>query len=724
LTLLAAALFSSAVQAQISTAHASRRDDIEAAASLARGGEHAQAARLYETAAKRFFGWDAHVAVLSAREYALAGLLTDAERMLDKPRRVRGDDVVLAASVRAQIALERNDPRKALATLERLAEPLPAALAPEVLLLEARAAFAAGEPLAGVRAYDARARALATTAEREANYRALIEALQAALAEAVPADASDAERGWFELSALLQAAPAGVPSPEQSADWRARHPDHAGEFLLPAAPLIARPPTTTPSPPGVAPSATFAGRPSLMALLLPLSGRHRASGIAIRDGFMAAWLADPADLRPELRVYDTATDPAGTYARAITSGARFVVGPLLKEDLAAVSAQQIPVPTLALNALSGGQAPSFLYQFSLDPADEARAAARRIVHDGHTRGVALFPANAWGQRLSEAFATELAAANVTLIATQLYDPKAHDFSGPLRAVLGRFGGAGDRDADNKLVSANRDAVAEARDGPQFAFIAANTTTARALKPQLRFQMVYDLPIYSTSDAWDPSVRSDTDMDGLLFPEMPWLLSGGMGAIELWNALQTQWKTEARGRWRLYAFGFDAYRLANSLGASSSGYVALNGLTGALQVHEDGVVHRELDWAQIAGGREVAAGNGPPLPVPSEPRDHDRARAARGSAGGRAPRSQRAPAAGTQFPLSRRRDRSRHARRRDARARRGPLARERCLRRRGGVGRWPQAAPSDPRRTQAAAGAARLSRAVGALRRRRVRCGRV
>jgi outer membrane PBP1 activator LpoA protein len=533
LTLLAAGLWAGAAHSQISTAYASRGDDIQQADSLARAGDHAQAARLYETGAKRMlFGWDAHVALLSAREYALAGLPDEASRMLDKARRVRGDDLVLAALVRAEIELARNDPHAALATLAALREPLPAALAPDVFLLEARANFASGQTLAGVRAYDARGRVLATTEAREANYRALIAALQAAHApEAALTGATDDERGWLELSALLQA---GAPTPERSAEWRAQHPRHPGDFLLPA-PGVAGPATVAPSPSVTTPPASTTGRPTSVALLLPLSGKHRASGIAIRDGFMAAWLADPADLRPQVAVYDTGNDAAGTYARAVAAGARFVVGPLLKEELAAVaSAQQIPVPTLALNALSGGQPPAFLYQFALDPVDEARAAARRIALDGYTRGVALFPATAWGKRLSEAFATELAAVNVTLTATQLYDAGARDFSGPLRALLGRFGGAGDRDEDNKLEAASRDPVAEARDGPQFAFVAANATTARALKPQLRFQMVYDLPVYSTSDAWDPSVRADADMDGLMFPEMPWLLYGGQGAVELWN----------------------------------------------------------------------------------------------------------------------------------------------------------------------------------------------
>jgi outer membrane PBP1 activator LpoA protein len=78
-----------------------------------------------------------------------------------------------------------------------------------------------------------------------------------------------------------------------------------------------------------------------------------------------------------------------------------------------------------------------------------------------------------------------------------------------------------------------------------------------------------------------------------------------------------WKEPARGRWRLYAFGHDAYRLSGAISASS-GHVALNGLTGALQMEADGLVHRELDWARVTGGRESAAGSGPEIPAPGEP----------------------------------------------------------------------------------------------------------
>jgi outer membrane PBP1 activator LpoA protein len=609
--------------AQIQAAQAARGDDIASADALAQAGQHVQAARLYEAGAKRLFGWDTRVALLAAREYAHANMPADAERMLGKVRRVRGDDAALAATVRAEIAMLRNDPRGALAALEQAPEPLPVALAADVFRLEGRAAFALQDTLRGIRAYEARARVLATAEARAANYRDLLGQLEAVPpGESTPATAGESERGWLELAALRRGAPNGVPSASQASAWLARYPDHPGRFALQAPPAPGTGPAMPATPPGATAPTVVAtpgptGRLTSIALLLPLSGKHRASGVAVRDGFIAAWLADPGELRPVVRVYDTGTDVAGTYARAVAAGTQFVVGPLLKEELAAVAAQQVPVPTLALNVLSGGQPPSFLYQFGLDPVDEARAAARRIASDGHTRGIALFPANAWGQRLSEAFTSELAATSVTLMATQLYDPNARDFTGPLRAVLGRYGGAGDRDEDNKLSSASRDPVAEARTGPQFAFVAANAASARALKPQLRFQMVYDLPVYSTSDAWDPSVRNDAEMDGLQFPEMPWLLYGGQGSPELWNAVHDTWKSAARGRWRLYAFGHDAYRLSGAI-AASSGYAALNGLTGALRIGADGLVHRELDWARVSGGREGAAGSGPEIPAPREP----------------------------------------------------------------------------------------------------------
>jgi outer membrane PBP1 activator LpoA protein len=588
-------------------------DDATASAeSLARSGQHAQAARSYEQQAKRLFrAWDTRLTLLAAREYLAAGQNADAQRMLDKvDGRASGDDAVLLARIQAELALASGNGAAALAALGGIPKPWPAPLETELLLLEARADFMSGRTLDGIHALEQRGRLLGAVDAREMNYRLLLDALQRSGATAaVPTGATDSDRAWIELAQLRAAAQAGdATASNRATEWTARHPNHPGASMLPQpAPGSATTPAAQPPP-------AMPGQPATVALLLPLSGRQEAAGIAVRDGFLAAYLARP-DAAPRVLVYDTAELGVGpAYEQAMADGAQFVVGPLTKDDVATLAAGQLPVPTLALNSFSGESPPPFLFQFSLDPEQEAREVARRIAADGLTHGIALFPRSAWGERLSAAFTSELQTTGVTLTGSQFYDPGTRDFSGPLRAALGRYGGAGDRPGDK--VAPHRDAAAEALEGPQFAFIAATAQTARALKPQLRFQMTYDVPVYATSDAWDPSTRAASDLDGMTFPEMPWILSGGQGATALWAVLQGDWAAEGRGRLRLYAFGCDALDVMSELrsGRTSTG---IDGLTGRLTFGANGRIERTLDWARIEGGRLQPAGAfvAPPPSVP-------------------------------------------------------------------------------------------------------------
>ncbi|HEX5649425.1 MAG TPA: penicillin-binding protein activator [Steroidobacteraceae bacterium] len=579
----------------------------EHAASLAAAGRHLEAAARYEQAAKRGFlsGWDARLALLAAREYAAAGEFDEADRLVDKVRhRVRTDEErALLALVEGGLALDRGDASAALVPLRAAPMSVPTDVAVDVLELRGRAEIATGQHVAGIRTFDARGALLTDDASRRENDRRLFDLLVLHPPASVPAAAgtSQRERGWLELPGIV--ASAGTPASQAAfrvRDWLLQHPDHPGAAFLPRS--------------GSAVLTVPMGADASIALLLPLSGKQESAASAVRDGFAAGWFASGSgDTRTRVEVYDTSTGAAAAYQRAIADGASVVVGPLLKEDvLAVVNAQPsgLPVPTLALNSAlpEGALAPSFLFQFALDPEQEARAVVRRIAEDGLVRGIALFPEGAWGQRVHAAFVDELQRlGTVTLTSAQFYAPDAKDFSGPLRAALGRFGGAGDRRADRSKPLPARDAAAEQAAGPQFAFIAASSANARAIRPQLRFQMTYGLAVYSTSDAWEPTVRAVADLEGLVFPEMPWLLYSGQGAPELWDAVNAEWSSRVRGRLRLFAFGYDAFRLAQQLGRGP-GVAGLDGLTGALEIQRgDGHVHRSLQFARVEGGK--------PLPAP-------------------------------------------------------------------------------------------------------------
>jgi hypothetical protein len=586
-------------------------DAAASAESLARSGQHEEAARSYEQQAKRLFrAWDTRLTLLAASEYLAAGRIADAERMLGKiDGRASGDDAILMARIQAELALANGNGAAALAALGGIPKPWPAPLETELLLLEAQADFLSGRTLDGIHAMEQRGRLLGATDARDTNYRLLLDALQRGGATTVvPPGATDSDRAWIELAQLRAADAAGDrAAASRAVDWSARHPNHPGVSLLPRAASGAA------AAAGLQ-ASLVPGQPPSVALLLPLSGRQQAAGQAVRDGFLAAYLERP-DVAGRVLVYDTAELGVGpAYERALADGAQFVIGPLTKDDVATLAAGQLPVPTLALNGFSGESPPPFLFQFSLDPEQEAREVARRIAADGLSHGIALFPRSAWGERLSAAFTSELQTTGVTLTGSQFYDPGSRDFSGPLRAALGRYGGAGDR-PDGKAAP-HRDAAAEASEGPQFAFIAATAQTARALKPQLRFQMTYDVPVYATSDAWDPSTRAAADLDGMMFPEMPWILSGGQGATALWAVLQGDWAAEGRGRLRLYAFGCDALDVMSELRSGRTG-TAIDGLTGRLTFGANGRVERTLDWARIEGGQlqPVGAFAAPPPSVP-------------------------------------------------------------------------------------------------------------
>jgi uncharacterized protein len=91
---------------------------------------------------------------------------------------------------------------------------------------------------------------------------------------------------------------------------------------------------------------------------------------------------------------------------------------------------------LALNYLpSDRQAPSGMYQFALSPENEARLVARRLIADGHKRGIALLPRGEWGSRVLDAFSRELAADGGSLIAQAEYDSSENDYGYQIQSIL-------------------------------------------------------------------------------------------------------------------------------------------------------------------------------------------------------------------------------------------------------------------------------------------------
>ncbi len=400
----------------------------------------------------------------------------------------------------------------------------------------------------------------------------------------------DLDRGQAQQAlAALRALPE-PHAPAQAARYR--------ELRARAAALAAA------GPPELAPPTAAAVTGPHLALLLPITSRAAGAAVSVRDGFMTAYFLAPASERPRVRIYDTGTQSvADALTQAVRQGADFIIGPLTREEVtAAAEFAGARVPVLALNFLPPDRpAPAQLYQFALSPEDEGRVAARRVLEDHHRRGVALAPSGDWGARVLAAFKQELQAGGGDLLATGLIDTGRTDYSATLTEVLGISASTARYRRLESSLGTKLQFEPRRRGDIEFIFSPAPANVERLLRPQLRFHYAGDLPDYATSDAFEPDVRANEDLEGLMFPDMPWMLGGDL-ADAVHAAAREAWPAGGPHRGRLFAFGFDAFRLAQALRhAGVAGNVSVAGLTGRLSVDAERRVRRDIGWAQLHDG---------------------------------------------------------------------------------------------------------------------------
>jgi uncharacterized protein len=399
--------------------------------------------------------------------------------------------------------------------------------------------------------------------------------------------------GWLELGRVgleLSRNPFGAA--ERVDDWRTRYPTHPGQSSVLDQLLKTY--------------STDLEYPTNVALLLPLSGRQQAVGSVVRDGFLAAYYQHTTGLRPRVRVYDvTDRNPADVYVTASADGAQFIVGPLTKDEVAAVATvADGRMPVLALNFLpEGAHGPRGFFQFALTPEDEARLAARRAVADGHRRAVLLVPSGDWGNRVAAAFTDALEHAGGSVLARRAFDPQENDYSDDITRLLKLDESRGRHERLARMLGGRLEFEPRRRGDAEFIFVAGQPAQARLIRPQLRFHFAGDLPVYSTSDAFEPDAQANLELDGVMFPDMPWMISSDPVSSAMRDSVQSAWPARANRRGRLFAFGFDAYRLIPLLKNPSNARLnAIAGMTGRLTLDNEGRVRRDLDWAEIRAGQ--------------------------------------------------------------------------------------------------------------------------
>jgi outer membrane PBP1 activator LpoA protein len=303
----------------------------------------------------------------ASRLYIAAGAYANAAQLLATlDGSATPDQRALAETLSARIDLAENRPADAAMRVESLLNSPDNSIRLVALEIQGLAFFALDRPEDAIRSLSEREVWLNDLASIRDNQRTIWSALQRAR---IPVDTTPTGEpivdGWLAL-APIAIIPAEDERRRELLQWRTAYRQHPAAGILLRELLL---------------DESAGDAPRQIALLLPLTTAARDNALAIRDGFMAAYIAAGVGKATSVRVYDTGQEgAAAAYLRAQVEGADFVVGPLLRQEVENVVAEAGLVPTLALNyTLTEPTGFGSIYQFALAPEDEAAATARRAI---------------------------------------------------------------------------------------------------------------------------------------------------------------------------------------------------------------------------------------------------------------------------------------------------------------------------------------------------------
>ena len=520
--------------------------------------------------------------------------------------------------LKAGLDLAAHQPQAALANLRFPMTALPDEIKAKALLVSGQIHASMGDLPAMVEDWSQRenylgGNATAVRVNHELIWQALTAAHAPLTAASLPPRLSPTARGWLELADIARTS---WQQPEKFAArmqaWQNQYAQH--------------PAVADVMPDLIAKQQALASYPPRIAVLLPLSGNYQPQGDAVRDGLLAAYYQTAGNGQtPAVAFYDsgsTAEDARGAYDKAVADGASMVIGPLLKDAVGGIaSLSTLPTPILALNYLDAGKSgASGFYQFGLSPEGEAEQAADRAIAEGRSRAVALVSADDFGTRMLNAFSARFTQDGGTLLGVRTYPAGADTQTKPYEAPISQLLNL---DASNERASALASTLGahlefepRRREDVQFIFLAARASDARQVQPQIAYYHADDLPVYSTSHVYNLDSNVDNSvLNGITFDDMPWTLEDTGSVAELRATVAKTWPNNFGGNSRLYALGFDAYRLIPLLYNTHGIAEPVQGVTGLLSLDPDGRVIRRLDWAEFDQGEPEML---PPVSLPPVP----------------------------------------------------------------------------------------------------------
>ncbi|WP_221791916.1 penicillin-binding protein activator [Aquisediminimonas sediminicola] len=318
-----------------------------------------------------------------------------------------------------------------------------------------------------------------------------------------------------------------------------------------------------------------------IALLVPLTGENAGVGQSIADAANLA-LLDSGTTKLRVTTYDTALGAANAVNRALADGNRLILGPLLSDDVRAVSsiAAKADVPVLSFsNDISVAGNGTYILGFT--PGQSINRVVRYARTQGKSRFAGLVPNGVYGKRASATLISAAEQAGASVVAMQSYDRSTASLSVAIKKL-------------------------QANQGYDAVLIADSGRFAIQAVPLIRKNGGADAQILGT-ELWNTenSIAANPVMQGAMFASV----SDGM-----FNQLSAKYKARfGRSPYRLASLGYDAVLLTirvagNWTPGTNFPAKALNdpggfaGVDGAFRFRNGFIAERALEVQQITSGK--------------------------------------------------------------------------------------------------------------------------
>jgi len=267
------------------------------------------------------------------------------------------------------------------------------------------------------------------------------------------------------------------------------------------------------------------------------------------------------------------------------------------------------ISTLLLNIPATASLTKQHTVLSMRPEDEANQAASTLSRQAFKHPIVLSQKNVVSKRIAQAFVKQWQRITGDIIEVVYYDTGAQmqeNIKASLSVDQSKI-------RINKLKSRlNQNIKTQTRNRRDIdmIYLVGTPEQTRLVKPYIEvnispFSEV--IPVFSSSRSH--STRSDyssnSDLRGLTFTEIPWLLSSEQNN-ELAALSQQLWPKRTDGLSRLFAMGYDSYQLISKISLmQQASYIQHWGQTGILKLDDNSILTRSFLWGTYKKNKVVS-----------------------------------------------------------------------------------------------------------------------